>query len=421
MINIVWFRNDLRITDNPALTAALKEGGKVQAIYIRCPKQWQQHGWGKNKIDFIEQCLFSLEKQLSTIKVPLKILECTTFKQVPKLLLEFCQTQKDTAVYYNREYELNEVRRDEATTDFLSKNKLELHAFDDQCLVPPGSVYNLQNKPYTVFTPFKKACYKILAPQKFKLTNPHNGDPQKMLADFCEERLSLYKQQRDFPAIDGTSRLSAYLAVGAISVRECYLTAQKIAPNTGLTWMDELLWRDFYRHIVWHFPDVCRGYNFNRKYDKLKWNPPGDNLKRWQAGETGIPIIDAAMRQLTTTGWMHNRLRMIVAMFLSKNLFIDWRYGEEFFAEHLVDIDFASNNGGWQWSASTGTDAAPYFRIFNPLSQSEKFDPKGVFIKKYCSELKNIAAQKLHNPDPANIIVDLKTSRATAIEAFKNL
>lgn len=421
MTNIVWFRSDLRITDNPALNAALEGGNKVRAVYIRPYKQWQQHGWGQNKIDFAATCLDSLVIQLKTLGVELSILACDWFKQTPQLLLEFCRQHQASAIYYNREYELNEVIRDKNTKTALQEHDIRVYEFDDQCLIAPGSVLTQQNTPYTVFTPFKKSCYKILAQQNLALTHKYQGSAQQILNDFCAEKLAAYKQQRDFPALDGTSRLSAYLAVGAISVRECYLCAKKMAPETGLTWIDELLWRDFYRHIVWHFPDVCRGHNFNRKYDKLQWNPPGENLQRWQAGATGIPIIDAAMRQLVTTGWMHNRLRMIVAMFLSKNLLIDWRHGEDFFAKHLIDLDFASNNGGWQWSASTGTDAAPYFRIFNPLSQSKKFDPDGVFIKKYCPEFAKVSAAELHSPDPTTIIVDLKSSRAAAISAFKGL
>lgn len=421
MTNIVWFRNDLRITDNPALNAALESDAKPLAVFIRTRKQWQQHAWGENKINFVEQCLDSLAGQLKTLNIQLTILECDWFQEVPKLLLDLCPKQKTKHVYCNREYELNELNRDKNTKAILQADRISLNEFDDQCLVPPGKVLTQQNTPYTVFTPFKKACYKILAAQKFQLQHTHNGVPQKILADFCTDKLALYKQQRDFPTIDGTSKLSAYLATGAISVRECYIAAQKTAPEAGLPWIDELLWRDFYRHIIWHFPDVCRGHNFNRKYDRLKWNPPAENLQRWQAGETGIPIIDAAMRQLTSTGWMHNRLRMIVAMFLTKNLFIDWRHGEKFFAQYLIDLDFASNNGGWQWSASTGTDAAPYFRIFNPLTQSEKFDPEGIFIKRYCPELAKFDPKKLHKPDPKNIIVDLKTSRAAAISAFKSL
>ncbi len=261
---------------------------------------------------------------------------------------------------------------------------------------------------------------------------------QNILHKFCDTDLLHYKEQRDFPNLDATSKLSAYLAVGAISSKQCFLEAlyanENVFPGNNsniMCWIDELIWRDFYRNVIYFNPDICKGANYNKKYDKIKWNTSVKDYKAWCNGDTGIPIIDAAMRQLVQTGWMHNRLRMIVAMFLTKQLLIDWRKGEKFFSEHLIDLDFASNNGGWQWCASTGTDAVPYFRIFNPITQSQRFDPNGTFIRKYCPNLAKLNAKQIHDPSShcsaqalrdmqyPNIIVDLKVARARALEMYK--
>ena len=261
---------------------------------------------------------------------------------------------------------------------------------------------------------------------------------QQRLSIFTAAAIDGYLDQRDFPAKPGTSQLSAYLAAGVISVRQCLHAA--LAANQGefdsgkpgvITWINELLWREFYTHILVGYPKVSRHRAFKPETEALAWRNAPKDLLAWQQGRTGFPIIDAAMRQLLATGWMHNRLRMIVAMFLTKNLLIDWREGERFFMQHLVDGCLAANNGGWQWSASTGTDSVPYFRVFNPVSQSKKFDPNGDFIRRWVPELKHLSAKEIHQPkllsglfgteDYPKPIVDLSTSRLRAIEAFKNL
>ncbi len=244
-----------------------------------------------------------------------------------------------------------------------------------------------------------------------------------------------YSKNRNDPILDGTSRISPYLAIGAISPKRCILEALKknnfdlLSGNKGVTkWIDEIVWREFYKNIMHSFPHVSMGKPFQKYTDKIKWRFDESEYESWKKGETGFPIIDAAMIQLREEGWMHNRLRMIVAMFFTKNMLHDWRQGEKFFMENLIDGDFSSNNGGWQWSSSTGTDAAPYFRIFNPITQSQNFDKDGLFIKKFIPKLKDLNNKDIHNP-PIKVrkylgypepILDLRLSRERAIEAFKS-
>ena len=255
------------------------------------------------------------------------------------------------------------------------------------------------------------------------------------LNDFLKNKVKRYNEDRNDPIIEGTSRISPYLALGILSSKRCILEGIKLnnldihSGNKGiLKWIDEIVWREFYRNIMHSFPKVSKGKPFQEYTDNINWRYDESEFHAWKNGRTGFPIIDAAMRQMNKEGWMHNRLRMVVAMFFTKNMLHDWRLGEKFFMENLIDGDFSSNNGGWQWSASTGTDAAPYFRIFNPITQSKNFDKNGEFIKKYIPELKDLDASVIHEP-PSNIrdhlnypqpILDLKDSRLRAIEAFKN-
>jgi Deoxyribodipyrimidine photolyase len=256
-----------------------------------------------------------------------------------------------------------------------------------------------------------------------------------LLDDFIEDKMAHYKTDRDLPAVDGTSRLSPYLNIGVISVRQCmqalfqdgYFQIEDVGQQT---WLDELLWREFYLQTLFDFPRVSKHQPFKQNTNKIQWRNAPEDLAAWQQGQTGIPIVDAGMRQMLATGWMHNRVRMITAMFLCKNLLIDWRLGESWFMQHLIDGDLAANNGGWQWCASTGMDAVPYFRIFNPVSQSLKFDPNGDYIRKWVPELAHLDAKSIHEPyaknpdlelDYPKPIVDLKASRVRAIEAFKQI
>ena len=258
---------------------------------------------------------------------------------------------------------------------------------------------------------------------------------RRRLENFLSEKAFDYAKNRNDPILDGTSRISPYLAIGVISNRRCILEALKLnqfelqSGNKGICkWIDEIIWREFYKNIMHSFPRVSKNKPFNMNTESIAWRHNKEEIEAWKNGKTGFPLIDAAMLQLKHEGWMHNRLRMVVAMFFTKNLLHDWRIGEAFFMENLIDGDFASNNGGWQWSASTGTDAAPYFRIFNPVTQSQNFDPDGAFIKKYFPQLNPLNTKDIHLPPPEKLfnidyptpIVDLKTSRLRAIEAFKN-
>lgn len=263
------------------------------------------------------------------------------------------------------------------------------------------------------------------------------GFALEQLDVFIENHLSDYKLERDFPNVKGTSQLSPYLNLGILSIRQCLQALFRtehgnfhIANEGQQTWLDELLWREFYQHILFDFPHVSKHIPFKKDTQKIKWNHNPEHLTAWQTGQTGIPIIDAGMRQLQKTGWMHNRVRMITAMFLCKNLLIDWRIGEQWFMEHLIDGDLAANNGGWQWCASTGTDAVPYFRIFNPIAQSKKFDPNGDYIRQWVDELADLDNKMIHEPysskTPLQLnypkpIVDLKETRMKAIETFKSI
>ena len=258
-----------------------------------------------------------------------------------------------------------------------------------------------------------------------------------VLNQFIEDQVEFYKVERDFPALKGTSQLSTYLNIGILSIRQCIqalFNAQqgyfKLDSEGQQTWLDELLWREFYQHILYDFQRVSKHLPFKKNTQKIQWRDAPEDLKDWQYGLTGVPIVDAGMRQMLATGWMHNRVRMIVAMFLSKNLLIDWRLGEQWFMQHLVDGDLAANNGGWQWCASTGTDSVPYFRVFNPISQSQKFDANGDYIRRWVPELAHLDAKSIHDPYAKNPnlklnyprpIVDLKQSRIRAIEAFKGI
>lgn len=470
-MNLVWFRRDLRIDDNPALYFASQKKEGVIALFIETTKTWQRHDMGDVQKHFLQQNLIELEKDLSALNIPFIHLKTDYFSECPGLIKEVAKKYDIKNLYYNRQYEWDELKRDALIHKKLQSETFTIHAYDEQCLIPPHLIKSQKGTPYTVFTPFKKASLQFLKdnpnylnvfprPEKQKsqalplkkytpspiLLNqdiswlkPGNHFIKKHLSHFIEKNISDYQQQRDYPFIEGTSKISPYLALGVISVRECLGLVIKrkalknfddLLKDKGIAcWLSELLWRDFYKMIMFQFPHVSKNKAFKRQTDKLTWHHNESHLLAWQQGKTGIPIIDAAMRQLNQTGWMHNRLRMITAMFLSKNLWLDWRLGEAYFAKKLVDWDFSANNGGWQWSASTGNDAAPYFRVFNPISQSERFDKNGEFIKKYCPELAGLDAKQIHTPhalrggdlEYPKPLVDLKSTRAYAISQFKAL
>lgn len=464
---IIWFRQDLRVIDNTALTIAAEDSSaSLLALFIATPGQWRQHDMAPIREDFILHHVAALQKELSKLNIPLLYLEVEFFSQIPDLLQKLVKKHAISDLYANHEYGWNEKQRDNDVHNALEDHGCDLHLFHDQGMLPPG-LTTQGGKPYTVFTPFKKSWlqeWRALRPflrgkpdkrpasSVFRASSlPEVPSPPKLkqwktgekaainqLKLFCQERIVDYKLQRDIPSVDGTSTLSHWLAAGVLSPRYCLNTA--IEANNGRlsggfegvdTWISELIWRDFYIHILDSFPQVSKNQSFKLKTQAIQWRESDEDFKAWCEGKTGIPIVDAAMRQLLETGWMHNRLRMIVAMFLSKQLLIDWRRGERFFMQHLIDGHLASNNGGWQWAASTGTDAVPYFRIFNPVTQSQRFDPEGEFIKRYIPELSAVSGKDIHLPKPSirkeqapnypAPIVDLKLGRERALAVFSAL
>ncbi len=439
--HLLWLRADLRTIDNTALHEACRDPGvPVAAVWFITPGQWRRHDKSGNQLDLELRSLDQLSRTLAALNIPLLIRTCDDFAGLPRHLLALCQAEGISAVYCNRQYEWNERWRDKAASELLTAHGIACHRFHDQCLVAPGRVLTGDGRFYSVFTPFKKNWLQqihehgvtVLPVPARRVTAWRAADPVpaviagfepsvptatlqalwpggeeaalSRLATFVDRSLRGYREQRDIPALtDATSRLSPYLAIGALSPRQCWRAAMNEAlshgPAAGIdTWISELGWREFYKHILVGFPRVNKHQPFRPETAALVWREDEDGFQRWCEGRTGFPIVDAAMRQLRATGWMHNRLRMVTAMFLCKDLFIDWRRGERFFMRHLVDGDLAANNGGWQWSASTGNDAAPYFRIFNPRLQSEKFDPEGVFIRRYVPELAGLDNKRIHEP-----------------------
>ncbi|WP_263262720.1 deoxyribodipyrimidine photo-lyase [Pseudomonas sp. RIT-PI-S] len=468
---LVWLRTDLRIEDNSALLAACSRGPTL-ALFVISPEQWREHDEAASKVDFWLRSLAELQQQLAGLNIPLLVRQVTHWRDVPATLLELCGRLAIAAVHCNEEYGLNERRRDEAARQALEASGIGFNSYLDQSLFAPGSVLTRTGGYYQVFGQFRRACLERLrlgipaaastprpqapmelasdpvpeavegfAPPSAQLRQhwpAGASEAHRRLQAFTDDAIHDYHYARDLPARPGTSELSTYLNAGVISIRQCLHAA--LMSNQGeldsgsvgvTTWIGELLWREFYKHILAGYPRVSQHRAFRQHTEALPWRDAPDDFAAWQEGRTGIPIIDAAMRQLKALGWMHNRLRMISAMFLSKNLLIDWRLGERHFMQHLIDGELAANNGGWQWSASTGTDSVPYFRVFNPVSQSARFDPQGVFIKHWVPELRDLSPKTIHNPprgqelfgalDYPPPLVDLGESRARALSAFKNL
>lgn len=471
MKGLIWFREDLRLHDNAALYYAAKHcPAKIIGIYIIDVSLWKKHHIAACRVQFMLSGLRELSKNLQARGIPLLVRKVKKTEDIPQELYRCAKKYSINALFYNRQYEVNESRRDLAVNNYLQKNQIVCNSYDDQVILAPGTVLTKKGNFFSVFTPFKRTYIQLLLNNRSLIKHyplpkrQKNSDiksdkvptrlpgflsdirwpageihAQKRLKKFIEAGLFDYHKYRDFPALSGTSLLSPYLSTGMISPRQCFLAAllanedELETGNKGaITWMNELIWREFYKHLLVAVPRLSMNKPFRMETEKLKWRYDEKQLLAWQQGKTGYPIIDAGMRQLNQLGWMHNRLRMIVAMFLSKNLFFDWRLGEDYFIRHLIDGDLAANNGGWQWSASTGTDAAPYFRIFNPIRQSERFDPNGDFIRQYCPELIAFDARSIHAPyerapqlaqqcDYPRPIVDIKASRMAAIQMFKAL
>ena len=467
MRTLHWFRVDLRVHDNTGLhaaaVAARGAGGKgVVGLYLITPTDWARHDESPSKIDLMLRTVAALSADLAELNIPLLVRFAGHHREVPSIVAQVAKEIGAAEVHANRQYELHEFSRDEATGDALKAQGTKFILHHDQCAMPPGDVRTKDmgpsgGKPYTVYTPFKKRWIALCmeqggigspssgagitiwpAPAKQEATGikadavPTFGDvpalaayaqtlghgpvdasiwpageahARQHLEQFIARSGPKYKDLRDTPSLDATSRLSPYLAIGAISPRVCISLAQQAnhglldAGNAGLAhWISEVLWREFYKHLFVAFPRLCKSRAFKPETERIIWNNDPKLLAAWQEGRTGVPIVDAGMRQLRAMGWMHNRLRMITAMYLTKDIFHDWRAGERHFMRHLVDGDLSQNNGGWQWSASTGTDAAPYFRIMNPLLQSPRCDPEGKYIKKYVPELRDVPAEFIHDP-----------------------
>ncbi|WP_416308275.1 deoxyribodipyrimidine photo-lyase [Neptunicella sp. SCSIO 80796] len=441
MRNLVWLRRDLRTRDNPALFTAMQQGA-TQAIYFITPEQWDSHDCSPAQRSLIKGQLLKLSQQLTELNVPLQIIHCPYFADIPAYLERYVNEQGIQQLLFNHQYEWNEMHCTRQVVKMARSNGIAVNGLHDQCIITPGQLTNGQGGCYKVYSAFKRAfmanfltlsreTYSLPKPQKkigltsdidalhqfdvewsWQLLWPAGEDEAlDRLDHFLEQTVNQYKDNRDIPSVVGTSGLSPYLAIGAISTAQCLHAALRFnrgeldSGNQGASsWINELIWREFYRHLIVAYPDLCRHKPFKPDTDNLPWRHDKKLFAAWCEGRTGFPIVDAAMRQLVSTSWMHNRLRMITAMFLTKHLFIDWRWGERFFMQHLVDGDLASNNGGWQWSASTGVDAVPYFRIFNPTRQSRRFDPDGDFIRKFVPELSHLDSKSIHQPTVAQAI-----------------
>ncbi|MDG1203587.1 MAG: deoxyribodipyrimidine photo-lyase [SAR86 cluster bacterium] len=466
MKGLIWLRSDLRIDDNPALSNAINECEEIIAIYIFSEFQWKLHNESNIKHEFLIDNLNILEKSLEKLNIPLIALNTKSFETLPEDLCSFTTKQNIDHIFWNNEFGFNESKRDLAVVESSKKIDIKISRYNDQVIYEPGFLRTGQGNPFSVFTPFKRRWVEnfdmnfldIVQPNiakkptqvKSDLSNlqfikthsanielwPAGEDAaQEKLASFLQLKAKSYSKSRNSPIIDGTSRISPYLALGILSPKRCILEGLKLnnfeftSGNKGICkWIDEIVWREFYRNIMYAFPKVSQNQPFQDYTNSIQWRYSNEELKAFFAGKTGFPIVDAGIRQMLEEGWMHNRLRMVVAMFFTKNMLHDWRIGEKFFMQHLIDGDFSSNNGGWQWSSSTGTDSAPYFRIFNPITQSQNFDPNGEFIKKFIPELKDVPISKIHQPQsdlfsstdyPAPIL-DLKESRLRAIQALKD-
>lgn len=419
-ISLFWFRRDLRLNDNHGLHEALNGSFPVLPIFIFDENIIDELKADDPRLNFIYDSLNSINEELETHSSGLLCLKGKPI-EIWNNLIEKYEVQ---AVYTNEDYELYAIQRDSEVAKLLKNSGISFHSFKDQVIFEKDEILKQDGKPYTVYTPFKNKWlekfhdgllkdYKVDSWDhylKFNSNFPPTEDLgiEKSTIEVLPYNLSVvgdYENTRNFPAISGTSALSPHLRFGTVSIREI---VAKVKLNS--TFLSELIWREFFMQILFHFPDVVQ-HNFKRKYDGIQWRNNEDEFEKWKRGETGYPIVDAGMRELNATGYMHNRVRMIAAGFLCKHLLIDWRWGEAYFAEKLLDYELSANNGNWQWSAGTGCDAAPYFRIFNPIEQIKKFDPDLKYIRKWVTDL-----DELTYPLP---IVEHKFARERALKVYK--
>lgn len=401
-IQIFWFRRDLRLEDNAALYHALKSGLKVLPIFIFDQNILEQlDDKADARVHFIHEQLNQIHQKLIQLKSGLKVYYGKPLDVFKTLI----KTYNIHTVFCNRDYELYAVQRDTLVADFLNAQSIGFKHYKDQVIFEKEEVMKDDGTPYTVFTPYSKkwkaklnGFYASSYPTEKYFNQFYSVEPENILSlneigfrssnqqfpisEVQDELLKKYQTKRDYPSAQGTSKLGVHLRFGTISIRKLL---QKSLPLSE-TFVNELIWRDFYHMIIHHFPHVQQGLSFKKEYDLIEWRNNEQEFELWCAGKTGYPIVDAGMRELNATGYMHNRVRMIVASFLTKHLLIDWRWGEAYFAKKLLDYDFAANNGGWQWAAGSGCDAAPYFRVFNPTLQTQKFDQHYTYIKQWVSE-----------------------------------
>ena len=403
-ISVFWFRRDLRIHDNAGLYHALKNNKAVLPLFIFDKDILDELPPEDARVTFIHDSLASIHRDLQQFQSGIKVYYGHVSDVWENILSEF----EVLNVYTNRDYEPSAIARDEKVESLLKSHNISLHSYKDQVIFEGNEVLKENGEPYTVFTPYKRKWLEKLSTksdgfyhrtyntEKYvnNLLKLELGEimtlnqmgfkrsiqvfPSKTVS---QKKIKDYDKNRDYPAIDGTSKLGIHFRFGTISIRQKLRTALSL----NETFVSELIWRDFYSMIIYHFPSVEKNA-FKPAYDRINWRNNETEFKAWCEGNTGYPLVDAGMRELNQTGYMHNRVRMVVASFLTKHLLIDWRWGEAYFAEKLLDFDLASNNGGWQWAAGCGTDAAPYFRIFSPSAQQEKFDSKGLYIKKWVPE-----------------------------------
>ncbi|KUG11930.1 deoxyribodipyrimidine photolyase [Elizabethkingia sp. HvH-WGS333] len=393
---IFWFRRDLRVEDNKGLQQALASGLPVLPVFIFDTEILDQlSNPYDRRVDYIHQALMTINQALHQHHSSLQVYHGKPLEVFKKIITQY-QVQ---AVYCNRDYEPQAIKRDQAVKIQLQKYDIDFYDFKDQVIFEQAEVAKADGLPYTVYTPYAKKWRSELQPEhyttaKVDLNNFLKVQPHEIisLADIGFQKTDIsfqkpapdfdiikdYNKYRDFPSLDKTSHLGIALRFGTISIRECVSFALK----HNDTWLSELIWREFFMQILYHFPEVVHR-SFKPQYDYIEWRNNEEEFQRWCNGKTGYPIVDAGMQQLNITGFMHNRVRMIVASFLCKHLLIDWRWGEAYFAEKLLDYDLAANNGNWQWAAGCGCDAAPYFRIFNPTAQTQKFDKDLLYIKKW--------------------------------------
>ncbi len=427
-----WFRNDLRLHDNTALAQATHEADVLVPVFVFDERILRSPRTGAPRVRFLLDCVERLARDLAARGNPLVLRRGDPRRVIPELLREM----RADLLTFNRDTTPYARRRDADVRTSAERLGVRVVASKDRVIFESHEVLTQAGEPFAVFTPYRRAWQRRLAEQPglpcqlgampgarpgiaseplpslaalgfrddaTKLPTGGESAARRRLARFLDAAVADYQTARDLPAVDGTSRLSPYLRFGAISVRECFHAASEASAadvrcaRGAARWQDELVWREFYAAILEAHPRVERE-SYQRVYDRIAWSSDDAAFAAWCEGRTGYPIIDAGMRQLAQTGWMHNRVRMLVASFLVKDLWIDWRRGERFFFQRLVDGDPGSNNGGWQWSASTGTDAAPWFRIFNPVVQARRFDPDGVYVRRFVPELRDAPAEAVHEP-----------------------